>query len=81
MEPRTPPGREVGEGYKYVAHGLTFAGGIILFMGMGFLLDQWLGWTPALTVTGTLVGAVLSFLNVYWKLTAEEEARRTRRKP
>jgi F0F1-type ATP synthase assembly protein I len=81
--------REVGEGYKYVSLGLTFAGGIIFFMGMGFLLDRWLGWMPILTVTGTLVGAVLSFLNVYWKLQADEReydaehaaARRKRKEP
>ena len=30
--------REMGEGYKYVSLGFTFAGGIIFFMGMGFLL-------------------------------------------
>lgn len=65
--------REVGEGYKYVSLGLTFAAGIIFFMGMGWLLDRWLGWTPVLTVAGTLVGAVLSFLNVYWKLQADEK--------
>lgn len=64
--------RELGEGYKYVSLGLTFAGGIILFMGVGFLLDRWLGWVPVLTVAGTLGGAVLSFLNIYWKLQADE---------
>lgn len=62
----------MGEGYKYVSLGLTFAGGIILFMGIGFLLDRWLGWTPVLTVAGTVLGAVLSFLNIYWKLQADE---------
>ena len=76
-EPLGPP-REVGEGYKYVSLGLTFAGGIIFFMGMGFLLDRWLGWMPVLTVAGTLVGAVLSFLNVYWKLQADETGVRRR---
>ena len=70
-EPLGSP-REVGEGYKYVSLGLTFAGGIIFFMGMGLLLDRWLGWTPILTVVGTMVGAVMSFLNVYWKLQADE---------
>jgi hypothetical protein len=27
---------------------------------------------PVLTVAGTLFGAVMSFLNVYWKLQADE---------
>jgi F0F1-type ATP synthase assembly protein I len=71
-EPLGSP-RELGEGYKYVSLGLTFAGGIILFMGMGYLLDRWLGWLPVLTVVGTLLGSVLSFLNVYWKLQADEK--------
>jgi len=71
MEP-TGTSREVGEGYKYVSLGFTFAAGIIFFMGMGWLLDRWLGWTPILTVAGTLFGAVMSFLNVYWKLQADE---------
>jgi len=71
-EPLESP-RELGEGYKYVSLGLTFAGGIIFFMGMGFLLDRWLGWTPVLTVVGTLVGSVMSFLNIYWKLQADEK--------
>jgi F0F1-type ATP synthase assembly protein I len=87
-EPSGSP-KEVGEGYKYVSLGLTFAGGIIFFMGMGFLLDRWLGWMPILTVVGTLVGSVLSFLNVYWKLQADEReydaehaaARRDRKRP
>ena len=70
-QPLGPP-REVGEGYTYVSLGLTFAGGVILFMAIGFGLDHLLGWTPALTVLGTLGGAVMSFLNVYWKLQADE---------
>jgi hypothetical protein len=41
-------------------------------MAIGFGLDHLLGWTPALTVLGTLGGAVMSFLNVYWKLQADE---------
>ena len=79
--PKQDPGanREIGEGYRLVALGLTFAGGIILFALVGLWLDQRLGWTPALTITGTLLGAVLSFLNIYWKLNALEQKRREER--
>jgi F0F1-type ATP synthase assembly protein I len=73
MEPSGPAGRELGLGYKYVGLGCTFAGGVVLFMAAGFGLDRWLGTTPLLTVGGTLAGAVLSFLNVYWKLRAEAD--------
>jgi F0F1-type ATP synthase assembly protein I len=69
-------GREMGEGYKYVSLGLTFAGGIIFFMVLGLGLDRLLGLMPVFTITGTLVGTVLSFLTVYRKLQEEERQRR-----
>jgi F0F1-type ATP synthase assembly protein I len=75
MQSKHNPGREIGEGYKYVALGGTFAAGIIGFMLGGWALDRWLGLTPLFTITGTVVGSVLSFLNVYWKLEAERKKR------
>ncbi len=72
MKPNSGPGRAMGEGYKLLGLGMTFAGGIILFMVLGLLLDRWLGVVPLFTVVGTLVGAVLSFINVYVKLAALE---------
>jgi F0F1-type ATP synthase assembly protein I len=77
MEPKDKNvGREMGEGYKYVSLGLSFAGGIIFFMGLGWGLDRLLNLMPLFTISGTLVGAVLSFLAVYRKLQAEERLRR-----
>ena len=72
MEPESGPGREIGEGYKYVSLGMTFAGGTILFMAAGFWLDRWLGLMPLFTIVGTLGGATLSFLTVYRRLKADE---------
>ncbi|HET7040682.1 MAG TPA: AtpZ/AtpI family protein [Gemmatimonadales bacterium] len=71
MKPDPGSSREVGDGYRYVALGITFGLGIVLFMGVGYALDRWLGWTPWLTMVGTLVGSVLSFVNVYAKLEKE----------
>ena len=71
MQVNGGPGREIGEGYKYVGLGATFAAGIVGFMAGGFALDRWLGLTPLFTLVGTAVGAVLSFLNVYFRLEAE----------
>jgi F0F1-type ATP synthase assembly protein I len=73
-------GRELGEGYRYVSLGLTFAGGIIFFMALGLGLDRLLDLMPVFTITGTLVGAVLSFLVVYRKLQEEERRRRELKK-
>jgi F0F1-type ATP synthase assembly protein I len=69
-------GREMGEGYKYVSLGLTFAGGIVFFVLLGLVLDRWLGTTPIFILTGTFLGTVLSFLTVYRKLEAEARQRR-----
>lgn len=74
MKPDPGSAREVGDGYRYVALGITFGLGIVLFMGAGFFLDRWLGWTPWLTMVGTLLGSVLSFVNVYAKLEKERVA-------
>jgi len=78
-KPDEPVGRELGLGYKYVSLGLTFAGGIVMFMGAGFLLDRWLGLLPLFTVVGTLVGSVLSFIRVYYRLKADEDEARANR--
>lgn len=73
MEPEPGPGKQYGEGYKYVSYGLTFAGGIIVFTLAGLWLDRRLGVAPLFTIAGTVVGAVLSFLSVYRRLEAERK--------
>ena len=52
---------------------MQFAGGTLLFAGLGYLLDRWLHILPALTIVGMLVGSVLSFLSVYRKVMADTE--------
>lgn len=80
MEPQRGPGAGFGLGHKYLALGMRFAGGVIVFMLAGLALDRWLGWTPIGTVMGTLVGAVLSFVSVYRELMADEAKARSRRR-
>ena len=72
MTPEKRSSEELGTGYKYVSLGISFAFGIVLFMGLGFLLDRWLKLSPLFTVAGTLLGAVLSFVWVFNKLRADE---------
>lgn len=79
MEPKSGPGKQYGEGYKYVSYGLTFAGGIIVFMLVGLWVDRRLGVVPLFTVAGTLIGAVLSFLSVYRRLEAERTGQRRKK--
>lgn len=36
--------------------GTELAVGIGLFAGLGYFVDRWLGWLPAMTVAGALLG-------------------------
>ncbi len=68
--------QELGQGYKYLAMGLRFAGGIVVFLFAGFFLDRKLHTTPLFLLIGTVGGAVLAFISIYRELTAEEKAKR-----
>lgn len=74
------PEQSIGKGYKYLAAGLRFAGGIVVFLFGGLLLDKWLHTTPLLLIVGTVAGAVLGFLSVYRELMADPANRGTWKK-
>lgn len=70
----------LGEGYRFLGLGLQFAGGIVFFSLGGVALDRWLGLMPLFTIAGTLVGATLSFINVFIRLQADVDAEAKRKK-
>lgn len=52
------------------AAGYTLIGAIILLGGIGYALDQWLGTSPWLVLTGLLLGVVVGFYElakVVWR--------------
>ena len=65
------PGEGMAAGQKYFAVGLKFAGGVVMFTLGGYALDRWLHTIPLFTITGTLGGAVLSFISVYRQVVTE----------
>jgi F0F1-type ATP synthase assembly protein I len=69
------PGQDEGLriAYRYAGLGMQFAGGILMFAGLGYLLDRRLHILPALTILGVIVGSVLSFLSIYRKVIADTE--------
>ncbi len=76
MEPRKPgpgAGRELGEAWRYDSLGYTFALSVLLFAGLGWLLDRFLGTRPFLTIAGTLVGAGLAMAWVIAKVRADQD--------
>jgi F0F1-type ATP synthase assembly protein I len=79
MEPKKPGRPESGTTWRYDVFGYTFAGTILLFAGLGYLLDRWLGTRPLLVIIGTLTGAALAFAWVYTKVRQDEQASRDRR--
>ncbi len=73
MKPQQPSDSGSGARSDSLGLGLTLAGGILVFMGAGFLLDRWLGLLPFLTILGTIVGSALSIRWVYLRVRADEE--------
>jgi len=76
MEPERPDSG-FGEGTRYLAAGLRFAGAIVLFLLGGLALDSWLHTLPLFLITGTVLGAVLAFVSVYRELQADRQNRPT----
>ncbi len=71
---------ELRGAYKYASLGMQFAGGTLFFAGLGFLLDRWLRITPALTVTGLLIGGGMSFFSIYRRVMKDSADAKAERK-
>ncbi len=74
MKGRKPVQKELGEAWRYDTLGYTFAFSVILFAGLGWLLDRLLGTKPILTIVGTLVGAGLAMVWVFLKIRADQDS-------
>ena len=79
MSTPNPHDRGLGEGTRYLAMGLRFAGGTVLFLLVGLGIDRWLHLTPVGTILGAIVGMTLSTLSVYREITADPNNRSPRR--
>ena len=73
MSPSEPPFerqrvlREVG---RYTGFGLAWALSVLLFLLIGYWLDQRLGTLPWLTIAGAFVGAAGGFISLVRGVTA-----------
>ncbi len=65
MPPPEDPQRGLAGAYRHAWLGMQFAAAILLFMGVGYVLDRVLHSMPGFTLGGVLVGAVLGFLSIY----------------
>jgi F0F1-type ATP synthase assembly protein I len=67
----SPEAKGFGRGYQYVALGFTFAGAILFFGWLGWLLDKWLNLRPLFTIVGTFLGGGAGFYRIYRQVMAD----------
>ena len=66
--------RGFGQGYEYVAVGFQLAAVILVFGGLGWLLDGRLHTRPLFALVGFLVGTVGWFVSLYARVKRDTEA-------
>ena len=54
--------------------GFTFVIAVLLFGGLGWLVDGWLHTRPLFAIAGGLLGGTAWFLNLYYRVRREVEA-------
>jgi F0F1-type ATP synthase assembly protein I len=72
---KDPIGRGFGAGYAIVGAGFQFAFAILLFLGVGVLLDRWLHTRPVFTLLGVAIGLGAGFYVFILRVTAESRER------
>jgi F0F1-type ATP synthase assembly protein I len=68
--------RGFGQGYEYVAVGFQLAAVILVFGGLGWLVDGRLHTRPLFALVGFLVGTVGWFVSLYYRVKRDTEARK-----
>ena len=71
--------RGFGEGYSYVAVGFQLVGAMLLFGGLGWLLDGGLHTRPLFALIGFGLGTVGWFVSLYYRVQADTKDRGTGR--
>lgn len=59
---------------RYSGYGIELVTTTLVGMGIGYLLDRWLGTKPWLMVVGLVLGAVSGLWQVYKAILSEEQA-------
>jgi len=73
MPPRRPNSTQneqdgaLREMYRLSGLGTELVGAIVFVGGLGWLLDRWLGTSPWLMLSGTLVGLAVGMYNFIWQ--------------
>lgn len=71
---RPPASGGYGQGYAYFGMALNFTVAILLFGGLGWLLDGWLHTRPLFAIAGAFVGGFAGFMSIYYRVKRDVEA-------
>jgi len=71
---RPPASRGYGQGYAYFGMALNFTVAILLFGGLGWLLDGWLHTRPLFAIAGAFLGGFAGFMSIYYRVKRDVEA-------
>ena len=63
-------GRGYGTGWAIVGAGFQLAFSIVLFMGLGYLVDRWLGSRPVFMLIGVAIGMAAGFYAFWMRVKA-----------
>jgi F0F1-type ATP synthase assembly protein I len=66
----SPWGRGYGTGWALVGAGFQLAFSIVFFMGMGYLVDRWLGMRPLFMLIGLALGMATGFYAFWMRVQA-----------
>jgi F0F1-type ATP synthase assembly protein I len=62
---------KTGDAAKFASAGFTYAGTMLVFGGVGYLIDRWVGTEPWLLVLGLVAGAVGGFIRLVLTVTSK----------
>jgi F0F1-type ATP synthase assembly protein I len=71
--------RGFGEGYSYVAVGFQLAAAMLVFGGLGWLVDGWLHTRPLFALVGFTLATVGWFVSLYYRVQRDTEAAKRER--
>jgi F0F1-type ATP synthase assembly protein I len=62
------PQDDYGQGYAYFGMALNFTIAILLFGGLGWLVDGWLHTRPLVAIAGAFLGGFAGFMSIYYRV-------------
>ncbi|HEX9692798.1 MAG TPA: AtpZ/AtpI family protein [Gemmatimonadales bacterium] len=73
MGPGSQSQSNLQQAYRLSGLGCMFAASVLTSVGIGWLLDRWLGTLPLFMIIGALSGATLATVSIYRSLIDGEE--------